>query len=436
MLSLSLEPLGDLVAGRSGVVGFTAGNTGDTPTTGLTADIALPPGVTLSGTTVLRTAGMGAGSPFLAPFALADGWACSAVAIGAHCTGPAVTAGSTVTAYLDVTAAADAAGTTPVSVTVGAPGATSVTATGTTGVAASGHAASFADRGHLAVTEVGAPLLSCPPTAKGCAEAVARTGPADGLNNDSWAMVGLDQDSDKTTQTSSATQLDLPPGATVTWAGLYWSANVAPQTTDERLGQISLAAPGATTYTSITADRVDSGVSTGRGQAYQSFADVTDLVAAGGAGTWWAADAAAQQGAGRYAGWALVVVYSDASLPEGRVSVVDGFSSVAPGADLSMTLPGTPGLDARVGMVAWEGDAGIDGDILTLDGIRLTPATGDASSTNVADSFALGSKLANTLGVDAKPLTGAVFADSTAQVRAFTRQDVFLLGVLTVSSTR
>ena len=58
---------------------------------------------------------------------------------------------------------------------------------------------------------------------------------------------------------------------------------------------------------------------------------MTAEVAAGGAGTWWAADAAAEPGLGRYAGWALVVVYSDALVPEGRVSVVDGFSSVAPG---------------------------------------------------------------------------------------------------------
>ena len=114
------------------------------------------------------------------------------------------------------------------------------------------------------------------------------------------------------------------------------------------------------------------------------------------AGTWWAADAAADPGQGRYAGWALVVVYSEASLPEGRVSVVDGFSSVSPGNDLQLTLPGTAGLDARVGLVAWEGDAGIDGDILTLDGARLTPALGDASDTNVADSSAVRREAAPT----------------------------------------
>ena len=73
--------------------------------------------------------------------------------------------------------------------------------------------------------------------------------------------------------------------------------------------------------------------------------------------------------------------------------------------------------------------------MLTLDGLALTPEGGASSAANVADAFARGSLYANTFGIDAKPLTGAVFADATALVRASTRQDVFLLGVLTVSST-
>ena len=331
------------------MIGFTAGNTGDLATTGLTADVALPPGVTLSGTTVVRAGGrFGAGRLTLAPFAITNGWACVPTAAGARCTGPDVAPTSSVTAYLEVVAAPGSAGTTPVSVTVSAAGTASVTATGTSGVADSGHAASFADRGRLAVTEVGAPLLSCPIQAKGCAEAQARTG--DALNNDGWAMVGLDDDTDQATATSSSSQLDLPAGATITWAGLYWSANVPDGVDTDRLGRISLAAPGDD-YTEVVADRVDTGVATGRGEAYQAFADVTREVVAGGAGTWWAADAAALPGQGRYAGWSMVVVYSLDSLPEGRVSVVDGFSRVAPGADLELTLPGTAGLDARVGMV-------------------------------------------------------------------------------------
>ena len=390
VLTLSLESLGDLVAGRTGVIGFTAGNTGDTSTTGLTADIALPPGVTLSGTPVRRGGAPGRGDAGRRAVRGRGRLGLLRRARRRALHRPDVPEAGTVTAYLDVTAAADSAGTTPVSVTVGAPGTESVTVTGTTGVAASGYAASFADSGHLAVTEVGAPLLSCPAQAKGCAEALARTATGNALNNDSWAMVGLDDDADKATRTSSSTTLELPEGATVTWAGLYWSANVPAGASTDSLGRILLAGPGATTYSEVLADRVETGASTGRGPAYQAFADVTAEVAAGGAGAWWAADAVAEPGLARYAGWSLVVVYSDDSVPVGRVSVVDGFTSVAPGTDVELTLPGTAGLNARVGLVAWEGDAGIDGDILRLDGGALTPELGDQAENNVADSSALG----------------------------------------------
>ena len=172
----------------------------------------------------------------------------------ASCTGPDVAPDPGVTAYLDVTATPGSEGTTPVSVTLSAPDTESVTVTGENGVAASGHAASFADQGRLGVVEVGAPLISCPSSAKGCAEAQARTS-GSLLNNDSWDMVGLDDDADKATQTSSSTKLDLPASATITWAGLYWSANTPDDAGVDELARICLAAPGqeGTSMWSLTA---------------------------------------------------------------------------------------------------------------------------------------------------------------------------------------
>jgi hypothetical protein len=426
------------VAGRSGVIGFTAGNSGEGPAETLTADVSLPPGVTLSGTTAPRLGGRSAGILTVVPFAVTGEWVCTGSSDGAHCTGPAVGPGETVTAYLDVTAAPDSAGDTPVSVTVSAPGAEPVTVTGTSGVVDGGPGVSVADRGRVGVTEVGAPFLSCSVQTRGCADAQARRG--DQLNNDSWTMVRVDDDKDVDTDTSSSTTLELPADATVTWAGLYWSGSIPTTATDDELRAIRLAGPGQA-YVELTADRLDTGVSTGSSTnprpAFQAFAEVTDQVAAGGPGTWWAADATVRSGLSNiYGGWALVVVYSSETLPEGKVSVVDGFGAVNPGDDLSLTLPGTEGLKARVGLVSWEGDAGIEGDTLTLDGKALTPEGGAASVDNVADSHSVGSAYANTFGVDAKPLTGATFSSDTADVEASTVQDVFLIGVLTVSSQR
>ena len=351
--------------------------------------------------------------------------------------GPTYPRPGTVTAYLDVTAAADSAGTTPVSVTVGAPGTESVTVTGTSGVAASGYAASFADSGHLAVTEVGAPLLSCPAQAKGCAEALARTATGNALNNDSWAMVGLDDDADKATRTSSSTGARAA-GRRDRHLGRSLLVGQRAGRGEHRLPgahpAVRAGRDGATPRSSPTGSRPVPAPAAGRRTRPSPTSPPRSqpgVPARGGLRT-----PSPSPGLARYAGWSLVVVYSDDSVPVGRVSVVDGFTSVAPGTDVELTLPGTAGLNARVGLVAWEGDAGIDGDILRLDGAALTPELGDQAENNVADSSALGARFLNTLGVDAKPLTGAVFAGDTAKLRAFTRQDVFLLGVLTVSSTR
>ena len=94
------------------------------------------------------------------------------------------------------------------------------------------------------MTEVGNGLLSCPTSASGCAD--ARAGQGTKLDDDDWAMVPFNQSGENTTKSSSATQLDLPAGATVRWAGLYWSGGLINGTKQET---IKLRGPGQTDYT-------------------------------------------------------------------------------------------------------------------------------------------------------------------------------------------
>ena len=140
---------------------------GDAGATGLTANVVLPPGVELTGTAVRSGSGFGLGAVVAQPFVVSGDWICTGTTGTITCTGPNVAPGGSTSVYLRVRAADDAAGTTPVSVTVSATGLTPVTVTGTTGVAAEGVSARYAGSGRLAVTEVGAPLLSCPIATKG-----------------------------------------------------------------------------------------------------------------------------------------------------------------------------------------------------------------------------------------------------------------------------
>jgi Protein of unknown function (DUF3344) len=425
--------LGDLVAGQDSVIGFTVSASGDGPATNVTATVALPPGVTLTGTEVRSGAGFGLGAAVMEPVVVSGAWSCLGVAQTVTCTDPAFGAGGSSTVYLGVSAAPDSAGTTPVSVTVDGDGLTQATTTGTAGVAATGISARWAGQGHLAVTEVGAPLLTCPILVNGCADAQA--GNSDGgrvsLNNNDWAMTPVDVDADPTTEDSSRTTLAINSGANVVFAGLYWSGDTPANTSEATLGSARLTDPSGT-QSDITAERVDQDHS--NGDTYQSFADVTDEVRASGSGSWTLAGVAVKPGSGDYAGWSLVVVYGDSSKPAGKVSVFEGFQAVNTGDTVAFTVAGTAGETARIGLVAWEGDAGFDGDTLTLNGSALTPTSGLKSPNNIADSTATGAADANSFGVDAKALSGGTFTSDEAPLVARTTQDGFLIGVVTVSS--
>jgi RNA polymerase sigma factor (sigma-70 family) len=429
-LGVQLESLGDLVAGHDGVVGFiVTASAGDTQT-GVTADLTLPPGVALTGTPVRSGFGFGPGGLVDAPVVSSGAWSCSGATVTVHCVGPNLTAGTTSGVYLQVRAAPGSAGTTPVTVSVSGDGLTPVTDSSAKGVAATGISARWAGRGHLAVTEVGAPLLSCKTTDTGCVDARAGKGKKS-LDNNDWAMAAVDTDGDSTTTDSSSTDLAINPTAPVVFAGLYWSGNTPGNTSDTILGSARLTGPSGTPR-DITAERVDH--DTSNGNDYQSFADVTDQVSTGGAGQWTLANVAVTPGQANYAGWALVVVYGDPTKPIDKVSVFEGFQAVNTNTSVAFTVAGTAGETARIGMVAWEGDAQLTGDQLNLGSHSLTPTSGYRVATNVADSTATGATDSNAFGVDAKALSGGVFTSDEASLLAKTTNDGFLLGVITVSS--
>lgn len=114
---------------------------------------------------------------------------------------------------------------------------------------------------------------------------------------------------------------------------------------------------------------------TGADGAYQAFADVTPLVGAGGSGSYTVAGVWASTGTDRYGGWSLVVVHTAPGAPTRNLTVFDGFAVVQnqPASDryFDVTVNGfiTPpagSVNAQVGIVAYEGDAGSTGDQMQL----------------------------------------------------------------------
>ena len=291
------------------------------------------------------------------------------------------------------------------------------------------------------VTQIGAPLLGCSakPSFRTCWEGSRN-------NNDygkDMAPVRAAVEPDAALSVSSSSLLELPEGARVEWAGLYWSANRA--ATDRWSGDTTTArlrAPDGE-YLPVTGTRAPPVTDNANRVYYQSFADVTALV--GGlsdpAGLWSVADVAIS--ADRtdadptyYAGWSLVVLYSypDAEAPRSSAGVYDGPAWIAANSAVNLPIAAGKGAAVRIGVVAWEGDRNTSGDTLALDGKRLEPwrLYGYGSSDNAFDSSAYGFGHPNSLGVDAKAFTAVTAQADDVVLTAATRGDQFLLGVVTV----
>jgi uncharacterized repeat protein (TIGR01451 family) len=224
----------------------------------------------------------------------------------------------------------------------------------------------FSTNGSGDVLMIGNTLMSCSGNGQ-CPR--GRDGTGSSTNNNDLNMSYVDVDADGATFCSSNSQLAMPAGATVLWAGLYWSGD----SNNGARNTVRFSTPVAA-YTTLTATQLDLS-----GTVYQGFVDVTARVLAGGNGTYTVANVQSTEGTNEFAGWSLVVVFADATAPGRNLVVFDGYASVAPGATVSFGVSGfvTPpagAVNTRLGVVAGEGDLGFTGDSFLLNGT----AVGDA----------------------------------------------------------
>ncbi|MDP4673230.1 MAG: DUF11 domain-containing protein, partial [Solirubrobacteraceae bacterium] len=284
---------------------------------------------------------------------------------------------------------------------------------------------------------------------------------ANARNNNSMDMRMVDVDSDPSTFNSSRADLILPTGYEVLFAGLYWTADTSrgdlikgtngfvgtPSAAPNvgLIGQVLFTVPGASVSTPVTAANADQTP----GKEYGAFADVTSLVRAGGAGTYTVANVQAGVGGNRSAGWTLVVAYADADEPLRNLAVSDGFLTVAGQALVSIPLSGfkTPSsgaVNTEVGVVAYEGDAGVTGDYLTLNDRRLVDAVHPDNNTANSTIANLGSLATtkspdwnNQLGYDSSFFAADGFLGNgatTAILKAKTTGDSYLPQAITFAT--
>jgi len=302
-------------------------------------------------------------------------------------------------------------------------------------------------RGDL--TLIGNTLMTCPGTGAPCPDAQSGAVVADDNN---FVMDRVDVDGDGTTFDSSAATATLPAGSTVLFAGLYWGA-------DTSAGASGAAAPNAAAkdtvrfkvgtgaYQTLTAAAADVYTSTLQPTRYQAFKDVTSLVSA--SGTYTLANVQSGTGTDRYAGWSMVIAYRDATRAIRRLNVYDGLGSVGVGSPYSTTLTGfhttAASPTAKFGMIAYEGDRGLTGETVKINGQTVSDAFNPADNffnstftVNGARFTAKTPNYENQLGYDAdfnSAAAGTVPATASSATLDFTSsQDVYMPGVFLLAS--
>ncbi|WTB24249.1 DUF3344 domain-containing protein [Streptomyces virginiae] len=231
------------------------------------------------------------------------------------------------------------------------------------------------------------------PQAEPCAE--VKKGAA-GVNSD-FEMFYSEVDKDPDTYNSTRAELKVPQGAKVSYARLYWGGNlrVGEQKPPEDDGRVLVAEPGGA-YKEVLADTVMGHRTDAGSDAYQASADVTPLVRKGGAGMWTVAQLNIAMGhseVGAWGGWTLVVAYEHPQEPVRRISLWDGFESLAARAgDGTVEIEGLDapaGSAGRIGVVGYDGDRGTLGDSLTVtadSGRRVSLSDGENPFNDVMNS--------------------------------------------------
>ncbi|MEV0846514.1 DUF3344 domain-containing protein [Streptomyces sp. NPDC049954] len=232
------------------------------------------------------------------------------------------------------------------------------------------------------------------PKVPSCAEAAATGGQGRGaaplVANGDYSLFYADADRDPNTYNSTRARLRVPEGARIRYARLYWGGNlrVGEQKPPKDNARVLFAEPGGA-YRELRADTVTGHRVAGGADAFQSSADVTRSVRAGGPGLYTVAQINVARGnspTGGWGGWTLVAAYERGSEPLRRLSLWDGFRTLhADERDrrsLSVGLPALrvpAGARGSAGIVAYDGDRGLDGDSVTV-------RTGNAPAVPLGDA--------------------------------------------------
>jgi gliding motility-associated-like protein len=236
--------------------------------------------------------------------------------------------------------------------------------------------------------------------------------------------------------TASSATLNLTDNQAIVAAYLYWAGS-GPGDFEVTLNGVSITAE-RTFSNSLDANRI----------FFAAFAEVTQLISDTGNGNYTLSDLDLTEVIPPYcptgtnfAGWSVIIIYEDNSLPLNQVNVYDGLQSVP--TSLTITLDNLNVLDtdgAKIGFLAWEGDAALAvNETLSINGIPLsnTPLNPVDNAFNSTNSFTGSNELWN-MDIDVYNIQNFInIGDDTATITLTSGQDfVMINNVITVLNSQ
>lgn len=231
--------------------------------------------------------------------------------------------------------------------------------------------------------------------------------------------------------TQSSAVLTLSAGQTVKAAYLYWSGSGSLQQADLNVKLNGTAVASQRTFTASMSGGLP---------FFGAFADVTTQVQSTGNGTYLLSDfdissvIAPYCPTGiNYAGWSIIVIYEDLTLPNRVVSLFDGFEIVDPSnQNVFFTLNGlnvTSVVGSKVGFLTWEGDDNIavSEELRINDMLVSTPPLNPVNNAFNSTNTFTGSNSLWNMDIDYYLISGYVsVGDTSLNVSIKSGQDLVI----------
>ncbi len=257
-------------------------------------------------------------------------------------------------------------------------------------------------------------------------------------------------------QARSTAVLALPNGAVITHARLYWAGVKTSAFGADKT--VTLDPPGGAASVMVKGDTANTEPASLSNIWYQATADITDVLVQNGQGPYRLSgiesiDFRDVNNNDPVLGWVAVVFYQLDTEPPRNLALFDGLSIVPAGFDAQVSINGflvpDAGFDAKLGVIAYEGDFTLTGDSLEFNGTALSDAVNPIDNFFNGSRSRFGTPLSNTgdlpqLTGGANSMAGVDFdvvdvtdeltaSDTTATVRATSSGDAYLLGAFVTS---